>query len=133
VLNINFPSVILYLYTYCKIAKMFGKKSFLAIAVLVLAYGYNTYKTHNRERTPVIKTDLGSIQGIVSESRQGRRFYEFLGVPYAAAPVKELRFEVRPVKMAQDNSNLSVFDRNNKNNQTSTLNSHPNLQQNGME
>jgi hypothetical protein len=44
--------------------------------------------------SPVVETKLGSVQGIVSASRDGREFYEYRNIPFAKPPVEELRFEV---------------------------------------
>ncbi|CAL8081477.1 unnamed protein product [Orchesella dallaii] len=42
---------------------------------------------------PIVNTTYGAIQGILGLSRNGTIFHKFLGIPYAAAPVDELRFE----------------------------------------
>lgn len=44
---------------------------------------------------PLVKTKQGFVQGITGQSRGGRVFYEYLGIPYAKPPVGDLRFEVR--------------------------------------
>jgi len=46
------------------------------------------------EDSPTVQTENGSLKGKVSVSRNGRRFYEYLGIPYAQPPVGELRYEV---------------------------------------
>jgi hypothetical protein len=74
---------------------MIGKKTLLAVLILLLAYGYNAYRTKNKELSPVVETKVGQVQGFVSVSRGGRKYYEFLGLPYAQPPVGELRFEVK--------------------------------------
>ncbi|CAG7822767.1 unnamed protein product [Allacma fusca] len=46
------------------------------------------------EETEVIKIRCGQqLKGFVSNSRDGRKFFQFLGIPYAKPPVGELRFE----------------------------------------
>lgn len=40
------------------------------------------------------KFSLGSIRGRTMLSRNYKTFYAFLGVPYAEAPVGDLRFQV---------------------------------------
>ncbi|KAL5279184.1 hypothetical protein ACFFRR_003665 [Megaselia abdita] len=44
------------------------------------------------EENIVIKTPLGSIEGVQSKSSKGDTFYSFLGVPYAEPPTGEFRF-----------------------------------------
>ncbi|XP_069690788.1 juvenile hormone esterase-like [Periplaneta americana] len=39
-----------------------------------------------------VTTNQGQMQGITMTSRSGRTFYAFLGIPFAAPPVGELRF-----------------------------------------
>jgi hypothetical protein len=43
---------------------------------------------------PVVTTSQGDMRGITMTSRNGRAFYAFLGIPYAAPPVGALRFKV---------------------------------------
>ncbi|CAG7720145.1 unnamed protein product [Allacma fusca] len=43
--------------------------------------------------SPIVITNYGRVQGVRGCSRQGREYYKFLGVPYAAPPVGNLRFE----------------------------------------
>lgn len=46
---------------------------------------------------PVVKTDVGKVRGCVLESRTGQPFFAFRNIPYAEAPIDELRFKVRDV------------------------------------
>ena len=66
----------------------------VAVIVLVLAFIVNEQLRKRKPETEVIETPAGRIQGSVSTSRDGREYYEFLGIPYAKPPVGELRFEV---------------------------------------
>jgi hypothetical protein len=71
-------------------------------ALLVLIIAINVYYFLNgssvssapKEPSPVVATKNGKVQGVVSSSRGGRDFFEFLGIPFAKPPVGKLRFEV---------------------------------------
>ena len=41
-----------------------------------------------------VRIKQGTLEGIVSSSRNGSKFYSFYGIPFAKPPVGELRFEV---------------------------------------
>ncbi|ODM97679.1 Venom carboxylesterase-6 [Orchesella cincta] len=41
----------------------------------------------------VVETRYGKVQGSVGQSRNGRKYYQFRGIPYAAPPILDLRFE----------------------------------------
>ncbi|XP_076663588.1 uncharacterized protein LOC143366404 [Andrena cerasifolii] len=41
---------------------------------------------------PVLQTDVGSVRGIVLESRNGREIFAYLGIPYAEPPTGSFRF-----------------------------------------
>jgi hypothetical protein len=43
---------------------------------------------------PIVEISTGKVQGLARNSRDGHRYYEYLGIPYAKPPVNELRFEV---------------------------------------
>lgn len=44
------------------------------------------------EEDVIVKTKLGSLEGVKSSSSKGNDFYSFLGVPYAEPPIGPLRF-----------------------------------------
>jgi len=44
---------------------------------------------------PIVKTPNGTLHGKTMATRHGRNIYAFLGIPYAAPPIKELRFKVK--------------------------------------
>lgn len=43
---------------------------------------------------PIVETCEGKVQGFVGKNFDGEPFYSFLGIPYAKAPVADLRFKV---------------------------------------
>jgi hypothetical protein len=51
--------------------------------------------TRRASISPTLKTTLGSLQGLVLQSRAGRDYFGFYNVPYGEPPVGELRFQVR--------------------------------------
>ncbi|CAG7822768.1 unnamed protein product [Allacma fusca] len=63
------------------------------VAVAVLAILADRYLLRSKTETSVIETNAGLLKGFVSLSRDGREFFEFVGIPYAKPPVGELRFE----------------------------------------
>ncbi|GJQ73731.1 hypothetical protein Trydic_g14065 [Trypoxylus dichotomus] len=42
---------------------------------------------------PTISTTIGDVKGTIITSRQGKTIYSFIGLRYAKAPIKELRFQ----------------------------------------
>uniref|UniRef100_A0A1B6C6N1 Carboxylesterase type B domain-containing protein n=2 Tax=Clastoptera arizonana TaxID=38151 RepID=A0A1B6C6N1_9HEMI len=42
---------------------------------------------------PIIPTTCGTVQGVYLQSRNGRTFSAFFGIPFAKPPIGELRFE----------------------------------------
>lgn len=44
---------------------------------------------------PVVHTENGFIRGVIKKSRDQKKYFAFLGIPYAVAPIGNLRFEVR--------------------------------------
>ncbi|XP_022129095.2 juvenile hormone esterase [Pieris rapae] len=41
---------------------------------------------------PIVETSQGKLQGLLSESDSGTKFYTFKSIPYAKPPINELRF-----------------------------------------
>ena len=69
----------------------------LAIGVAVIAYYTYTNRyggKHNKKPSPVVTTNYGQVKGVISISREGKQYYEYLGIPYAKPPTGNLRFEV---------------------------------------
>jgi len=69
----------------------------VALLLGSVAYLYNTFN-HIAElpgATVLVDTNYGQLRGSKSTARNGKIFFEFLGIPYASPPVGELRFEVK--------------------------------------
>ncbi len=69
----------------------------IAVGVVLLAYFYYNSKfgaRKNKAPSPIVRTKNGQLVGITSLSRDGKKFYEYNGIPYAKPPVGELRYEV---------------------------------------
>jgi hypothetical protein len=69
----------------------------IALLLGTAAYFYGTI--NNLVDIPgssvIVDTNYGQLRGMKGTARNGRMFFEFLGIPYAQAPVGDLRFEVR--------------------------------------
>lgn len=46
------------------------------------------------KNTIIVKTTQGLVKGIRKTSILGKYFYRFRGIPYAKAPIGDLRFKV---------------------------------------
>jgi len=44
---------------------------------------------------PVLTVKQGKLQGILQENVLGSHYFAFKGIPFAAPPVRKLRFQVR--------------------------------------
>lgn len=64
----------------------------ISVGVVIFALIFNKFS--NDSDGPIVEIDSGKVQGGVYTSRNGRTYFGFLGIPYAA----ELRFQVRVVK-----------------------------------
>lgn len=67
----------------------------------VLALGIACYLSYQSRPEPgaIVTTKSGKVQGIISQSRDGREFEQWLGIPYAQPPVGVLRFSVSFLSM----------------------------------
>ncbi|CAH0557020.1 unnamed protein product [Brassicogethes aeneus] len=45
------------------------------------------------QEDPIVETEYGNVRGSIKESRNGRNFFSFTGIPYAKPPIGELRFK----------------------------------------
>lgn len=58
------------------------------ILILLLSLSYSTLAVQfidPNEIAPIITTPLGRLQGKLGQSRGGKWYYNFLGIPYAKA------------------------------------------------
>lgn len=44
---------------------------------------------------PVVTLPLGTVEGYIGKTEQGKDIYVFEGIPYAKPPVGDSRFEAR--------------------------------------
>jgi hypothetical protein len=75
---------------------MVYKSKLFCLGILAVAYYYHfTFSQSMTEPGPIVSTGSGEIRGITGFSRGGRKFFSYLGIPYAKPPIGERRFEVR--------------------------------------
>lgn len=70
-------------------------KILIVVTVLVAYLAGRYYFPSPPVKSPVIEIDSGKVQGRISISRDGREYFEYLGIPYVQPPVGQLRYEVR--------------------------------------
>ena len=72
--------------------------SFVTFAV-VLALKTTQAEGGQKLRSPVVQTDNGAVVGNAETLPLGKSVYEYLGIPYAEAPIGDARFAApQPVK-----------------------------------
>lgn len=64
---------------------------------LVLYYYYNVTVNPSTSQTlgPIVNVSNGLLQGFIEQSRDGREFYQFLGIPYGQSERFEVKFSKR--------------------------------------
>jgi len=77
-------------------------KTFLSIAVAFLGVYYYKTSVEKLPESPIVTTRSGSLQGVISRSRDGREFFKYLGIPYAQPPIGPLRFAVSQIELVSD-------------------------------
>jgi len=65
----------------------------ITLLCCLLLCGAVTAQDNEEPRLINVHTFLGAIQGLKVETQSGTPFYKFLGIPYAQAPIGELRFK----------------------------------------
>lgn len=53
---------------------------------------------------PMVKISNGAIRGQTLQSRDGRDYYSFTGIPYAKPPIGPLRFKVSNINQPKNGS-----------------------------
>lgn len=66
--------------------------SLLSLSSL-LSSVYSTSCQKQQDEEPKVRIKNGTLIGLIMETRQGRKFDGFLGIPYALPPIGKLRFE----------------------------------------
>lgn len=66
----------------------------LLYSVSTVAISYLISHIYFHEDSPIVSTTTGKLQGFAATSRNGQKYFQFLGIPYAQPPVGRLRFEV---------------------------------------
>jgi hypothetical protein len=70
-----------------------GIVNFLRIVLTIgFLFDCGVITAHGADESLIVQIPQGKLLGRASLSRNGREFYEFLGIPYAKPPV---RFEVK--------------------------------------
>lgn len=88
----------LLIFSYLALISIAGYVQYLGgvneFVVELMSLTYTNYGLLHGGSRVYVDTDYGKLKGFTSVSREGREFYEFLGIPYASPPVDELRFQV---------------------------------------
>ncbi len=65
----------------------------IIFALVVAGISLFVSRKNQFKLTPIVKIEDGMLQGRVGSSRDGKEYFEYLSIPYAEAPVNNLRFE----------------------------------------
>lgn len=68
----------------------------LTLAFLFLIFALDVIICGKTTEPETVKTDSGSVKGITRNATYGKqaKYITFFGIPYAEAPIKDLRFKV---------------------------------------
>lgn len=69
---------------------MAGNQLFIVVLLAISAVIHSTASSDRK-----VTIEQGTLNGKQIETRSGRKVFGFLGIPYAAPPVGDLRFKVR--------------------------------------
>ena len=69
------------------------KLAFISIVVVLVSIELRVYFS-TLEKTGIVNTESGKLQGLLQLSRDGKQFASFYGIPYAEPPIRQLRFAV---------------------------------------
>ena len=65
------------------------------LCLLIYGFSYLFKLSSVEAQNPTVEISTGRLSGTVSRSRNGKEFYQFLGIPYSEPPVGILRFKVK--------------------------------------
>lgn len=66
--------------------------------ILFWLCGYFYFQV-NSYKFPVVEIENGFVSGILTKTWKGRTIFTFEGIPYAAPPIGEFRFQVKFVNI----------------------------------
>jgi len=75
--------------------KLKQREALMAVSFSLVTVLYSSLFGAPAQQSPTVYIDTGWVQGQVYKSREGRNYFQFLGLPYAQPPVGSLRFEVK--------------------------------------
>lgn len=73
---------------------MWKKSILLSFCVALIAYLYRAQYSKPL-KSPIVDTAFGKVEGIIDYSRNGKEIHKYLGIPFAAPPLGDLRYEVK--------------------------------------
>lgn len=76
---------------------LFSRNLFVLVYSFALITGENV----------ILNTKYGTLKGLTEQSRGGRSYFAFYGIPYAEPPLGDLRFKVSTGRGWMENTNES--------------------------
>lgn len=73
---------------------MISKRAPFDLLTLLLSCASPKKNSKCHFKNPVVPTKYGNVLGSVELSRKGKAFHSFRGIPYAKAPIGNLRFKI---------------------------------------
>ena len=83
----------------------------MQIVTLLFFYKNKTLQIQANDSAPEVNTTSGTIVGKLETLTNGKTVYEYLGIPYAEAPLKEYRWAAPrpPPKLDRNQRNERVW------------------------